>query len=183
MHEVGVSPDEETVRATTEPVHVDAPPEVDNAPPENISEYKTAVAPHAGLATAQVASYWTDGAQHAPGWADQAQVGPSFSRVNDYQAVLGTAAAREMAGHFGHGSAQFANAMEPGIREGSEFGQDYFQSDHPGIQPGMGNYMETLQERDVAAANANRGKMEAGNAAVAGYADWSGAMMGGAWNG
>jgi hypothetical protein len=183
MHGVGVSPDEETVRATTEPVRVDAPADVDPAAPENISEVVVATTPHAGISTAQVASHWIEGEQHAPGWADQAQVGPSFSRINDNQAVLGTAASREMSGEFGHGSASYAMALEPVLRDGAVFGQDYFAADHPGIQPAAGRYMESLQERDVAAANAGRASLAAGNAAVAGYTEWSGAMMSGAWRG
>lgn len=183
MHGVGVSPDEETVRATTEPVSLDAPPDVDPSEPENISEFPLSDTPHAGIHSSQVASNWTEGEQHPVSWLDQAQVGPSFSRINDTQAVVGRASGLEAAGTFGHGSASYAYAMEPVIREGGEFGQDYFMSDHPGIQPGAGIYMEAIGERNVAAANANRAKIQAGEAAVAGYADWAGAMMSGAWGG
>ena len=183
MQGVGVSPDEETVRATTEPVNPDAPPDVEETAPDNISEYPRPTTMHAGLSTAAMASFWTEGQQIVPPGLMEAQVGPSFSRINDNQALAGHAAALEAAGIFGHGSASFANAMEPVLREGAEFGQDYFAAFKPGVQPYAGNYMETILERNVAAANANRAKVEAGDAAVSGYADWAGAMMTGAWGG
>lgn len=77
-----------------------------------------------------------------PAWWGQGPFMQDHNAIIDEQvSSSGTAAAREMAGEQGHGSMQYAIGIEPVIREGASYGNDYFVSNPAEIQDGMGNYM------------------------------------------
>lgn len=177
--------EQQLVRATTEPVDNDAPPEMERDVPE-FNEVERAETQHAGLATSNLASHWTDSAQTAPFWSGQANVSPSFQRINAPQSSAGYAASLEAGGQFGHGTMPYAIGIEPTIRDGAVFGLDYFAAEQPGIQPYAGNYMELAPgyDRDVTGAAMGRAALTSHQAAQSGYvSQWSGAMQPGARHG
>jgi len=185
LHRVDAPSEQKEVRATTETVDKDAPPAVEHDAPE-FNEVERSEARHSGLRLSNLASHYIPSHQYSPGWAGNAQVTPSFAMVNEKQAVVGTAAGREMAGQFGHGTMSYAIGLEPTIREGGAFGNDYFTADHRGIQPSMGSYMEMAPgyDRDISAALSSQAKVDAHEAVASGYTSaWSGAMMSGVRHG
>lgn len=129
----GVPADEAKVRATTAPVEHDAPPAEAQGAPE-FNEVETDSNPSlGGLASRQLASDWHESEQYAPSWADRATA--EHNAIVDRQvATSGTAAAREASGQFGHGTTPYAVGIEPVLREGSAYGNDYFAADKPEIQ-------------------------------------------------
>lgn len=185
LHRIDAPADQELARATTEAVDVNDAPDVEDTPPQ-FNEVERAGEQHAGLTTSDLASHTIPSEKYAPFWSEQANVTPSFAVVNSSQARLGTAAQRESAGQFGHGTMQIMMGIEPVIREGAVFGLDYFEADHPGIQPFAGNYMEQAPgyDRDVTGALAGRAANTSHAAVASGYmSQWAGATMTGAWSG
>lgn len=181
----GNSPaDQELARATTERLNVDESPDVEPGVPE-FNETVRATEQHAGITTSNLAPPYTESHKYAPEYAGQAQVGPSFSRINDRQATAGTAAQRELAGQYGHGTMPVTIGIEPIVRDGGTFGDDYFGVDKPGIQPGMSAMMEMAPgyDSDITGALAGRGKTNSHDAASAGNSPWLGAMMPGVQHG
>lgn len=79
--------------------------------------------------------------------------------VSRRQASNGTAAAREEAGQFGHGSIQTEIGIEP-LNPAQEYGNDYFAVPDPGANYAGGNYMTPPQNdnwpQQVAQARANQ---------------------------
>jgi len=61
--------------------------------------------------------------------------------IDNQVATSGTAAAREARGEAGHGTMQYAESLEPVIRPGAAFGNEYFDVLKPDIQDGAGNAM------------------------------------------
>lgn len=190
LHTVRAPDEELQARATTEKLPViEEPAEADSAP--DFNETVTSPVSHAGLSTHQMASQWNEPQQYAPQWADQANVTPSFASVNDPQAKAGTAAGREMAGAFGHGTVAFAQGIEPVIRAGAVFGGAYFAVNGDptdrgdGVQRGMGSYMEQAPgyDRAVTGDNLNSALQTAHAAADAGAESWWGAMLPGVVHG
>ena len=184
-HAIGFQKSEELARATTENVDVDAAPDVEPDPPE-FNEVQRSEKQHAGLTTSNLASAWAPGEKYVPSWAGNANVTPSFAEINSAQAQVGTAAAREMAGQFGHGSMPHAIGIEPVLRDGGVFGVDYFAADEPGVQPFAGYYMEQAPgyDRDITGAVAGRAANTSHQAAAAGYSSmWAGAMAPGVRHG
>jgi hypothetical protein len=177
--------DEQLARATTEPVDIDAPPAVEKDTPE-FNEVERDHQPHAGIVTSNLASHYVPSRQYVPGWADNAQVTPSFAQVNAQQATSGTAAAREMAGQQGHGTMAYAIGIEPVIRDGGAMGNDYFAAERPGVQPTAGAVMEMSPgyDRDISAGLSAYAMTSSHEAAQSGYETaWAGAMMPGVRHG
>ena len=81
-----------------------------------------------GLTPSQLASYVEPSVKASPqpsnGIGDAEQ-----TRVNDGIATLGTAAAREAAGTWGHGTLKKVVGIEPALSDGSALGQSYFAVD------------------------------------------------------
>ena len=129
----GVPADEAKVRATTAPVEVDAPPAEAQGAPE-FNEVETDPNPNlGGLATRQVASDWHEPVQYSPSWAGTATA--EHNAIIDRQvATSGTAAQREAAGQFGHGTYGYAIGIEPVLRDGGAYGNDYFAAEKNEIQ-------------------------------------------------
>lgn len=138
-----VPADENIVRMTTSPVTPDAPPAMASHAPDP-QEVETDPNPLLGMSTRQLASTWHGTQKYAPEWSDNAEA-PHNALVNDRIASSGTAAAREAAGEFGHGTMAFAEGIEPvsGLRDGGRMGNEYFVTHPKNIQPTAGHYMST----------------------------------------
>jgi len=183
LYGIGRAPvpaDEAEVRSTVTPSTPDAPAaEAAGAPDWN--EVETDPTPHTGLATRQVASDWHESEKYAPGWASTANPTESFASVNSRIDSAGTAAAREMAGQFGHGTMGFAVGIEPVLRDGAAFGADYFAVDERGAQEGIENQLSAPLgvDRDDVSAQAAMAKGAARDATAAStYAAWYAAVAG-----
>lgn len=175
-----VPSDEQTVRATTEKIDIDAAPAVQKDAPE-IGEVETDSNPNlSGLATRQLASQWVDGEQFTPAWLGNVDADSVNSAIIDGQvSSSGTAAAREASGVFGHGSMSYAIGIEPvqGLSPGGQFGNNYFAADRPGIQSTSGAYMSSPPgyDKDVTALVSDTTKRNARYAKEASlYASWLG---------
>ena len=168
----GVPADEAKVRATTAPVEEDAPPAEQQGAPE-FNEVETDSNPNlGGLAHRQLASDSHQPEKYSPPWSAQATA--EHNAIVDRQvASSGTAAAREEAGEFGHGTLPWAYGIEPTIREGGAYGNEYFAADKReiqedptttadarGVQPALG-----LDREDIAgvAAYGNGAARDANN--------------------
>lgn len=177
----GVPADEAKVRATTAPVEVDAPPAEAESDPE-FNAVETDPNPNlGGLATRQVASDWHETEKYSPGWAAQATA-PHDAIVNEQVATSGTAASREMAGQFGHGTMSYAVGIEPTIRDGAAFGNDYFAADKRDIQENEGDAVRGVQPTQGQDRDDIAGVSAYGNAAARdatnNMAEWYAGMMG-----
>jgi hypothetical protein len=173
--------DENVVRRTTDPVRTDAPAaEMEGRPEYN--ETETDANPDLGMVNRQVASDWNATTKYSPSWAGTANPTESFAYVNSRIDSVGTAAEREMRGEQGHGTMAFAVGVEPVIREGGQFGADYFAVDPRLIQEAAGDYMipDASQDHDSVSATAGQAVRNAKDAGAAGqYAAWYGALMNG----
>lgn len=175
-----VPADEATVRATATPVEVDKPAaEAQGAPDWN--EREVDQDPHLGMATRQVASDWHEHGQYPAWWAEDEDITESTAQINRQVASSGTAAAREAAGQQGHGQISYAIGIEPTIRDGAAFGNDYFAADRPdGVNPNADpnvGVQPTIVSRDEISALAGYGMSQTRDAAAAGsYTAWFAAM-------
>lgn len=91
--------------------------------------------------------------------------------INSQVSTSGTAAARESAGQWGHGSARYSDATEPTIRDGAQFDNQYFSAGRPPIQDGSIDYMIPSRTPDDKTAQdsqqaANAAARQAARAAV-----------------
>lgn len=77
------------------------------------------------------------------------------SRINDQVSTSGTAAAREEAGQWGHGTTQWTEAIEPTVRPGTEFDRTYFRATRPPIQDGALDYMVPARRPDTEQAGSD----------------------------
>lgn len=174
-----VPTDENKVRSTTDPVEPDAPAAEAVGAPE-FNEVETDTNPHLGLVNRQVASDWHPVEKYTPGWANTANPTGSFALINDQVDSSGTAAAREMRGEQGHGTMAYAIGIEPVVRDGGQYGADYFAVDPRLIQETGGAYMTPApgQDHDSVSAAANRAVQNAKDAGAAGqYAAWYSALQ------
>jgi hypothetical protein len=178
----GVPADEQEVRATTELVDVDAAPAVMHDAPVT-GQLETDSSPGiSGIHNHQLASQWVDGQQFTPSWLSVASNQAVNSALIDGQvASSGTAAQREEAGIFGHGSLSYAIGIEPvqGLSPGGQFGNNYFAADRPNIQSTMGSYMSSAPgyAKEVTAAVSDTTKRNARYAKEASlYASWLGTL-------
>lgn len=122
----------ETIRSNdsdTEPI---APPEWNEVETDSSSELT-------GLAHREKASYVKPSAQYVPFLATADE---NHNAIIDNQvSSSGTAAQREAAGIYGHGTMQVVEGIEPQIRDGAAFGNDYFVVGKSDVQAGAGDYM------------------------------------------
>lgn len=140
---------EAEVRSTVEPIRTDASPEL-NAPPE-FNEIDTDESGQlVGLSPRVMAGDTTDSQQYSPWWADLMQDHNAI--IDEQVSSSGTAAKRELAGEQGHGTLQYTQSMEPVIRAGAAFGNDYFLSNPAVIQDGAGDYMNPMASDSFANA-------------------------------
>jgi len=178
--------DENTVRANTYPVSQDDPPAVEPHVPE-FESIDSDGNPNLGMVTRQLAPYYIPGTKYAPFWADAVdQSSDHNDKINRQVSSSGTAARREESGQFGHGTMPIAIGIEPvqGLREGGQYGNDYFIS-HPkdvqstmnrdlGVQPPPNDGMS----RDAIMSDSEYGKAASRQAYQANYSDWYRAVIG-----
>lgn len=144
MGNTGVPVDEKVVRSTATPVVEDAPAAVQAEAPEFNEGVEADPNPNLGIVNRTLASHWVEGEQSAPFWEGQVNDQITHNAIIDKQvSTSGTAAAREAAGQFGHGTLSYAYGIEPTQdRQGAGgFGNEYLQVGKPDIQETAGNYM------------------------------------------
>lgn len=138
-HAIDTHPD--IVRSTLDETDTDrsGPAELHHSPQWN--ELDTDNDPAlVGLSPRQLSGDVNESKQYAPFWSGLAQ--QDFTAPIDEQiASSGTAAKREVAGQFGHGTAEYTLSLEPVIREGAAYGNDYFMRTPALIQEPAGAYM------------------------------------------
>jgi len=142
----GVPVDEKVVRSTATPVDDTAPPAVEDNPPDFNEIPQTDPNPNLGMVNRQTASHWVEGEQYAPFWGAEVAEQVEHNLIIDRQvSTSGTAAAREAAGQFGHGTASYAVGIEPveDLRDGGQLGNEYLAVGKPDIQETAGSYMTT----------------------------------------
>lgn len=140
-----VPADEATVRATAVPVFHDKPAAMADDMPV-MSEVETDHDPNLGMVNRQVASKVGGGEKYAPFWADEVNRQDEHNAIIDRQvSTSGTAAAREEAGQFGHGTARYAVGIEPvgDLGDQGKLGNDYFQRNPRTIQDTADDTMMT----------------------------------------
>jgi hypothetical protein len=140
----GIPADEKVVRSTALPVEKDAPAAMESDTPQWNEPVETDPNPNLGMNPRTLASHWVEGEQSAPFW--QGSVDQSIQHnalVDSRISSSGTAAAREAAGQFGHGTASYAIGIEPvgDLRDGGKMGNEYFAAGKPDIQDTAGDYM------------------------------------------
>jgi|SRR5215471_8103151 len=136
--------DEKVVRSTATPVVVDAPAAMQEAPPDFNERPQGDSNPNLGMVNRQTASHWVEGEQYPPFWGGAVNDQWHHNAIIDSQiSTSGTAAAREAAGQFGHGTAKYAVGIEPvsDLRDGGKMGNEYLSVGKPDIQEPAGNYM------------------------------------------
>lgn len=166
-----VPTDENIVRMTTAPVTPDAPPAVADAAPDH-NEVETDTNPLLGMSTRQLASKWHEGQQYPPSWAGAVNDADNHNAIVDKRiSSSGTAAAREAAGVFGHGTLSYAEGIEPvgDLRDGGSFGNEYFKTVPRDIQAPASDYMTAApgSDMDTASRVSAAGKDASRNAATA----------------
>jgi len=135
---------EEQVRSTLDPIRDDAETsEMQTAPDYN--EFRSDESGElTGLARRLVGSDTHPREKYVPWWRRFAvgRGGNLNSITDDQVATSGTAARREERGEQGHGTMQYAIGIEPEIRDGARYGNDYFVVHPKTIQEGAGAYMQ-----------------------------------------
>lgn len=169
--------DEKVVRSTAPPVEKDAPAAMESDSPQWNEVVETDQNPNLGMNNRTLASHWIKGQQTPPFW--QGQVDTQFEHnaiVDSRISTAGTAAQREAAGQFGHGTLSYAVGIEPvgDLREGGKMGNEYFSAGKPDIQESAGMYMSVppgydQQTKGKAAAAGAAGMREA---AASAYDTW-----------
>lgn len=148
-------------RSTVTVVQADAPPsEAPHAPDIN----ETFSDPHTegGLTTRQVASHVIPRERYVPHIGDANE---DHNAIIDRQiSTSGTAAAREAAGEWGHGTLQITEGIEPAI--GEPYGGDYFVAERPEFPASQMSPAAATDPATNAAAQA--GAVENARAAVQG---------------
>lgn len=156
-----VPQDESTVRDTRDPIRDDQhrdPAELDNAPDWN--EFETDESGElTGLANRNVGGHVVESRPTGPWYAALADFNHN-ALIDNQVASSGTAAAREMRGEAGHGTMEYAESIEPQIRDGAMFGSMYFRRDAADIQDGMGAYMSPVTSDNWGSAVAQRQAVE-----------------------
>lgn len=138
-----VPADENAVRRNTAPVEVDAAPAEQTAAPD-FNEVTTDSNRNLGLDTRQLASHVIPTEKYRPFWIEEVTGADEHNSIVDRQvSSSGTAAQRESAGQFGHGTLMVTEGIEPvqDLRDGGKMGNEYFTRHDRDVQEGMGDYM------------------------------------------
>lgn len=136
----GVPQHENEVRSTVEPVRDDGRDAEQAHAPEWNEVDTDASGELVGLSPRAPGSDTRDSAQYVPWWSALASTNHN-KLIDEQVATSGTAAQRESAGHAGHGTMQYAQGIEPVIRDGAAYGNDYFTSNPAGANSAAGLYM------------------------------------------
>lgn len=169
----GVPADEKVVRSTATPFDISAPAAMQTDAPE-MGEIETDGNPNLGMVNRQLASKWIPREKSTPSWIPEVNNQVQHNLIVDRQvSTSGTAAAREDAGEWGHGTMPAAIGIEPvgDLRDGGKMGNEYFVRNERDIQetadPTM---MSPTKDFDRSAVGrvAGEGKRDARMAAMAG---------------
>lgn len=136
----GVPQDESVVRSTVEPIRTDPEVAEQNDAPDWNEFDSDESGQLTGLANREAGSATVNTVKYTPGWLSLA-IAEHNVIIDRQVATSGTAAKREEAGQAGHGTMKYEQGIEPVIRDGSAFGNDYFLSGQNVIQEGAGMYM------------------------------------------
>lgn len=145
-----VAPDSESAEAT-------------HAPDFNTAEHD--IDTEGGLTSRAVADYYHPKVKYAP---PVGNANTDFTaEVDSTISTKGTAAERELAGQFGHGTMPYAESIEPTIREGGAFDNIYFAAGKTPVQDGTMDYMTAARfADDQTAANMQSSSAAATKAAT-----------------
>ena len=138
---------DDEVRSTTNVINDDAPSAVQEDAPE-WNETRTDPDTEGGITPRQLASHVIPIQQYVPNVGDSNVDHNAI--VNNQVSTSGTAAAREAAGEWGHGTMLITEGIEPVIRDGTAFDDVYFSVGKKDVQEGMGGYMQPAQRADTA---------------------------------
>lgn len=153
--DVGTPLNEDEAQATLEPLRQDGQnAELQHAPEWNELDTDNS-GQLIGLSPRVVGSDTTDTVKYAPWWATLADTNHN-AIIDNQVSSSGTAAARELAGQQGHGTMQYEIGIEPVIRPGAAYGNDYFTTNPSIIQEGAGNYMNPVGDDQWAAQVSQR---------------------------
>jgi hypothetical protein len=170
------------VRRNTAPVdNHEAPSEQSHAPEPN--DVRTDNDPNLGLVNTQLASVWHEPEQYAPSWAPVVDNNHLQNDIVDRQVgSSGTAAQREMAGQFGHGTMGYAIGIEPvyTLTDAGGLGNDYFVRNERNVQDTMGREMSTPPgyDQDTSGRVAAAGEVNAREASASAYNAFYSAVTG-----
>jgi hypothetical protein len=150
--EIPSPPDADAVRETMVPVRQDPITE-----PDNPVEFDDAFTDRdssgslTGLAHRNAAPPYVRTIKYVPEF-EQFEASDQPNIVDAQISLQGTAAAREAAGVFGHGTMSYAESIEPVLREGAVLGDEYLVAIKPDIQHGAGHYLGSpVQDQQYAA--------------------------------
>lgn len=161
---------ESEVRSTVDVVRTDSTTSEADGPPD-FNEFDSDESSElTGITPRQVGSDTHDSVKYPPFWIRFATARHN-AIIDEQVATSGTAARREERGEQGHGTMQYAIGLEPEIRDGAAFGNDYFEFLKRDIQTGAGAFMtpEVSGEQwnnAVAAAFAARNSRDAFQASL-----------------
>lgn len=138
---------ENEVRSTVEPIRTDG----DNAEAHRDPDWNEFSSDNSGelvgLTPRVKGAETTDSEKYTRG--DLGLAAQNHNALIDNQvASSGTAARREEAGLWGHGTMQYAESLDPVIRPGGAYGNDFFNVMKPPTQDGAGDFM-TVTDTDA----------------------------------
>jgi len=154
--------DEPEAAAQVEPIRNDNSDAELASPPEWNSAESDDSGQLIGLSPRVVGSYTEYSGQQvdhsAPDISDYATARDGNQEIDNQVASSGTAAAREMAGQYGHGPITTEIGIEP-LNPAQQYGNDYFKVPDPGANYLSGEYMQPMENdnwvQQVAQLNAN----------------------------
>lgn len=164
---------ENEVRSTVEPIRNDPQiAEADSPPAWNEEETSDSSGELVGLSPRVEGSYTVDSEQYPV--PNMPLATAEHNDLIDRQvATSGTAAAREAAGEWGHGTAQYEIGIMP-LNPGEHYGNERFQSLALTANEGSGDYMEPVEQdnwlQTVAQATATQRSRDAYNSTL--YANY-----------
>lgn len=155
--------DVDEVRSTVTVVDDSAPSAVQETMPD-FNEHPTDPDTEGGLTGHQLGSHIIPSEQFVP---DVGNANEDLnSIINRQVSTSGTAAAREAAGEWGHGSLLVVEGIEPTIRDGNKFGEDFFSAGAHTVQAGAGSMMTPAQRNDPGTTQAVQDAAEANSRAA-----------------
>ena len=134
--------DVENVRSTVTFVDENQPESMAPTAPD-FNEFESDPYTEGGLTSHMLASKTTGPIKYAPDVVNANDEAALFGIVNHSQSNSGTAAAREMAGEYGHGTLRSTEGIEPTILDGHSFGETYFKATERPVMDTSGHYMTT----------------------------------------
>jgi hypothetical protein len=124
--------------------------------------------PNLGIENKTLASQWTEGVHTPPVNIHTFNTQPNYE-VNKNISGAGYAASKESSGSRGPGTLSYAVGIEPVIRDGSAFGNEYFEAGHRDVQDGAGRYMTPdINDQPSKTQAIGVGKAAARSAAISG---------------